>query len=79
MSDDQRAIVQRINSSKIIGPLNTILEQEVKRGIKEVDAASGKKITDKELTHVIPTQDGRGVMYGLKVTYANIVMFSIIT
>ena len=69
--DDQRAIVQRINSSKIIGPLNTILEQEVKRGIGEVDAASGKKITDKELTHVIPTQDGRGVMYGLKVTYAD--------
>ncbi|MFQ2612240.1 hypothetical protein ACK3ZS_15775 [Aeromonas caviae] len=69
--DAQRAIVQRINSSKIIGPLNTILEQEVKRGIGEVDAASGKKITDKELTHVIPTQDGRGVMYGLKVTYAD--------
>ena len=69
--DGQRAIVQRVNSSEIISPLNTILEQEVKRGIGEVDAASGKKITDKELTHVIPTQDGRGVMYGLKVTYAD--------
>ncbi|CAJ1921032.1 hypothetical protein FNBNMHLP_04111 [Aeromonas jandaei] len=69
--DGQRAIVQRVNSPEIISPLNTILEQEVKRGIGEVDAASGKKIADKELTHVIPTEDGRGVMYGLKVTYAD--------
>lgn len=69
--DGQRSIVQRINVPEIIGPLNTILEQEVKRGIGEVDVASGKKIADKELTHVIPTGDGRGVMYGLKVTYAD--------
>ncbi|QBX72247.1 hypothetical protein E4630_16110 [Aeromonas hydrophila] len=67
----QRAIVQRINVPEIIDPLNTILEHEIKRGVGEVDINSGKKIADKTLTHVIPTEDGRGVMYGLKVTYTD--------
>ncbi|MBX9566851.1 hypothetical protein FKF78_18410 [Aeromonas hydrophila] len=69
--DGQQAIVQRLNAPEVIGPLNVILEQEVKRGIGEVDFNSGKKITNKELTHVIPTPDGQGLMYGLKVTYAD--------
>lgn len=58
-----------INDGKFIKSLDTLYQDEVRKGVGDIDPESGKTITDKQLNNIMITPDGRGVVLGVEVTY----------
>lgn len=58
-----------INDPKFIRAAGTIYRDEVSKGVGDIDPESGKTITGKELSNIMITPDGRGVVLGGTVTY----------
>ncbi|MEL1213771.1 hypothetical protein [Aeromonas caviae] len=58
-----------INDGKFIKSLDTIYQDEVRKGVGDIDPESGKTITGKQLHNIMITPDGRGVVLGVEVTY----------
>lgn len=58
-----------INDGKFIKSLDTIYQDEVRKGVGDIDPDSGKTITGKQLSNIMITPDGRGVVLGVEVTY----------
>ncbi|HAT2381704.1 TPA: hypothetical protein I8455_000970 [Aeromonas hydrophila] len=58
-----------INDDKFIKSLDTIYQDEVRKGVGDIDPESGKTITGKQLNNIMITPDGRGVVLGVEVTY----------
>ncbi|MGY3959551.1 hypothetical protein [Aeromonas popoffii] len=58
-----------INDGKFIKSLDTIYQDEIRRGVGDIDPDSGKTITGKELSNIMVSPDGRGVVLGVTVTY----------
>ncbi|WP_421213453.1 hypothetical protein [Aeromonas dhakensis] len=58
-----------INDGKFIKSLDTIYQDEVRKGVGDIDPESGKTITGKQLNNIMITPDGRGVVLGVEVTY----------
>lgn len=58
-----------INDGKFIKSLDTIYQDEVRKGVGDIDPESGKTITSKQLNNIMITPDGRGVVLGVEVTY----------
>lgn len=59
------------NDPKVLKAMNTVLAPHIERNIDEVDPQTGKKIKSKELNHIGITEDGKFIVPGLKVTYAD--------
>ncbi|MEI7002802.1 hypothetical protein [Pectobacterium parmentieri] len=57
------------NDPAAIRVMNGVLSARIQRGIGDKDVETGKTITSKELAHIGLTEDGRGVIPTLKVTY----------
>ncbi|MGT4676363.1 hypothetical protein ACO2CR_20455, partial [Aeromonas caviae] len=47
----------------------TLYQDEVSKGVGDIDPESGKIITGKQLNNIMITPDGRGVVLGVEVTY----------
>ncbi|KFN19054.1 hypothetical protein [Aeromonas bestiarum] len=58
-----------INDPKFIRAAGTIYRDEVSKGVGDIDPESGKTITGKELSNIMVSPDGRGVVLGVTVTY----------
>lgn len=58
-----------INDPKFIRAAGTIYRDEVSKGVGDIDPDSGKTITGKELSNIMVSPDGRGVVLGVTVTY----------
>lgn len=58
-----------INDPKFIKAAGTIYRDEVSKGVGDIDPESGKTITGKELSNIMVSPDGRGVVLGVTVTY----------
>ena len=61
--------VNRINNADFLKAAGTLYQEEIKTGIGDIDPATGKSIKNKELGSIMVTQDGAGVVLGVKVTY----------
>lgn len=58
-----------INDPTFIRAAGTIYRDEVSKGVGDIDPESGKTITGKELSNIMVSPDGRGVVLGVTVTY----------
>lgn len=58
-----------INDPKFIKAAGTIYRDEVSKGVGDIDPESGKTITGKQLSNIMVSPDGRGVVLGVTVTY----------
>ena len=58
-----------INDPTFIQAAGTIYRDEVSKGVGDIDPESGKTITGKELSNIMVSPDGRGVVLGVTVTY----------
>ncbi|HEA3088964.1 TPA: hypothetical protein RVR74_001252 [Aeromonas salmonicida] len=58
-----------INDPTFIKAAGTIYRDEVSKGVGDIDPESGKTITGKELSNIMVSPDGRGVVLGVTVTY----------
>lgn len=58
-----------INDGKFIESLDILYKDEVRKGVGDIDPDSGKTITGKQLSNIMITPDGRGVVLGVEVTY----------
>lgn len=58
-----------INDPMFIKAAGTIYRDEVSKGVGDIDPESGKTITGKELSNIMVSPDGRGVVLGVTVTY----------
>lgn len=58
-----------INDPKFIKAAGTIYQDEVNKGVGDIDPDSGKTITAKQLNNIMVSPDGRGVVLGVEVTY----------
>ncbi|MFQ2266665.1 hypothetical protein ACK321_11440 [Aeromonas hydrophila] len=63
--------VSRINNADFLNAAGTLYQDEVKTGIGDIDPTTGKSIKNKELASIMVTQDGAGVVLGVKVTYGD--------
>lgn len=61
--------VKRINSQSILKSAGVLYQDEINTGIGGIDPQTGKTIKSKELNRIMVTDDGAGVVLGLKVTY----------
>ncbi|MFQ2047800.1 hypothetical protein ACK34J_02430 [Aeromonas veronii] len=58
-----------VNDPKFIKAAGTLYQDEVNKGVGDIDPDSGKTITAKQLNNIMVTPDGRGVVLGVEVTY----------
>jgi len=58
-----------VNNPDFIKAAGTIYQDEVSKGVGDIDPESGKTITGKQLNNIMITPDGRGVVLGVEVTY----------
>lgn len=58
-----------INDAKYLEGMDYLYRDEVRKGVGDIDPASGKTITDKKLANIMITPDGRGLVLGVEVTY----------
>lgn len=58
-----------VNNPQFIKAAGTLYQDEVSKGVGDIDPESGKTITDKQLNNIMITPDGRGVVLGVGVTY----------
>ena len=58
-----------VNNPDIIKAAGTLYQDEVSKGVGDIDPESGKTITGKRLNNITITPDGRGVVLGVEVTY----------
>ncbi|MFQ2667380.1 hypothetical protein ACK3ZY_09660 [Aeromonas caviae] len=58
-----------VNNSDFIKAAGTLYQDEVSKGVGDIDPESGKIITGKQLNNIMITPDGRGVVLGVEVTY----------
>ncbi|WP_438404334.1 hypothetical protein [Aeromonas hydrophila] len=58
-----------VNNPQFIKAAGTLYQDEVSKGVGDIDPESGKTITDKQLNNIMITPDGRGVVLGVEVTY----------
>lgn len=58
-----------VNNPDFIKAASTIYQDEVNKGVGDIDPESGKTITGKQLNNIMITPDGRGVVLGVEVTY----------
>ncbi|WP_223943953.1 hypothetical protein [Aeromonas caviae] len=58
-----------INNPDFIKAAGTLYQDEVSKGVGDIDPESGKTITGKQLNNIMITPDGRGVVLGVEVTY----------
>lgn len=58
-----------VNNPQFIKAAGTLYQDEVNKGVGDIDPESGKTITGKQLNNIMITPDGRGVVLGVEVTY----------
>ncbi|MEV3836707.1 hypothetical protein [Aeromonas dhakensis] len=58
-----------VNNPQFIKAAGTLYQDEVSKGVGDIDPDSGKTITSKQLNNIMITPDGRGVVLGVEVTY----------
>ncbi|WP_139407379.1 hypothetical protein [Aeromonas veronii] len=58
-----------VNNPQFIKAAGTLYQDEVNKGVGDIDPDSGKTITGKTLSNIMITPDGRGVVLGVEVTY----------
>ena len=58
-----------VNNPDFIKAAGTLYQDEVNKGVGDIDPDSGKTITGKQLSNIMITPDGRGVVLGVEVTY----------
>ncbi|MDF2414481.1 hypothetical protein [Aeromonas sp. 1HA1] len=58
-----------VNDPKFIKAAGTLYQDEVNKGVGDIDPDSGKTITAKQLNNIMVSPDGRGVVLGVEVTY----------
>lgn len=58
-----------VNNPDFIKAAGTLYQDEVSKGVGDIDPDSGKTITGKQLNNIMITPDGRGVVLGVEVTY----------
>ncbi|WP_279449602.1 hypothetical protein [Aeromonas hydrophila] len=58
-----------VNDPTFIKAAGTLYQDEVNKGVGDIDPDSGKTITAKQLNNIMVTPDGRGVVLGVEVTY----------
>ncbi|QIF45227.1 hypothetical protein [Aeromonas veronii] len=58
-----------VNNPQFIKAAGTLYQDEVNKGVGDIDPDSGKTITGKQLSNIMITPDGRGVVLGVEVTY----------
>ncbi|MFQ2225882.1 hypothetical protein ACK32Z_03090 [Aeromonas hydrophila] len=58
-----------VNNPQFIKAAGTLYQDEVTKGVGDIDPESGKTITGKQLNNIMFTPDGRGVVLGVEVTY----------
>lgn len=58
-----------VNNPDFIKAAGTLYQDEVNKGVGDIDPESGKTITGKQLNNIMITPDGRGVVLGVEVTY----------
>ena len=58
-----------VNNPQFIKAAGTLYQDEVNKGVGDIDPDSGKTITGKQLNNIMITPDGRGVVLGVEVTY----------
>ena len=58
-----------VNNQQFIKAAGTLYQDEVNKGVGDIDPDSGKTITGKQLSNIMITPDGRGVVLGVEVTY----------
>ncbi|MFB2866313.1 hypothetical protein [Aeromonas sp. MdU4] len=58
-----------VNNPQFIKAAGTLYQDEVNKGVGDIDPDSGKTITGKRLSNIMVTPDGRGVVLGVEVTY----------
>lgn len=58
-----------VNNPQFIKAAGTLYQDEVSKGVGDIDPDSGKAITGKQLNNIMITPDGRGVVLGVEVTY----------
>lgn len=58
-----------VNNPDFIKAAGTLYQDEVSKGVGDIDPESGKTITGKQLNNIMITPDGSGVVLGVEVTY----------
>ena len=58
-----------VNDPAFIQAAGTLYQDEVNKGVGDIDPDSGKTITAKQLNNIMVTPDGRGMVLGVEVTY----------
>lgn len=58
-----------VNNPQFIKAAGTLYQDEIGKGVGDIDPDSGKTITGKQLNNIMITPDGRGVVLGVEVTY----------
>ncbi|MGE6294538.1 hypothetical protein [Aeromonas media] len=58
-----------VNNPQFIKAAGTLYQDEVSKGVGDIDPDTGKTITGKQLNNIMITPDGRGVVLGVEVTY----------
>ncbi|EHA1065455.1 hypothetical protein I8Y05_000509 [Aeromonas hydrophila] len=58
-----------VNDPKFIKVAGTLYQDEVNKGVGDIDPDTGKTITAKQLNNIMVSPDGRGVVLGVEVTY----------
>ncbi|HHO0780419.1 TPA: hypothetical protein ACRUFK_000796 [Aeromonas hydrophila] len=58
-----------VNNPQFIKDAGILYQDEISRGVGDIDPESGKTITGKQLNNIMITPDWRGVVLGVEVTY----------
>lgn len=58
-----------VNDPAFIHAAGTLYQEEVSKGVGDIDPDTGKSITAKQLSNIMVTPDGRGIVLGVEVTY----------
>ena len=58
-----------VNNQQFIKAAGTLYQDEIGKGVGDIDPDNGKTITGKQLNNIMITPDGRGVVLGVEVTY----------
>ena len=58
-----------VNDPAFIQAAGTLYQDEINKGVGDIDPESGKIIKAKKLSNIMVTPDARGVVLGVKVTY----------
>lgn len=58
-----------VNDPAFIQAAGTLYQEEINKGVGDIDPESGKTIKAKKLSNIMVTPDARGVVLGVEVTY----------